>query len=246
MRSAFLADERAAALSAAIQLSRREARHGAVLPLQVPVRCTCHDCGGRGETWAEPCVRCEGSGSELKHHQLQVAVPAGVLDGTCFHFSVTPRYNPPTRVELRVLVRLVQGTGGPPRQRFSASSPGSGVHWLCWWACRCFSSRPGRSPLSAGPEGETVTLAAGLTAVVFVSIGVFSLVWGVAHMWAAVLLRRRAPSGRLLTLGLGVVNLLVFPFGTALGGYALWILLTHEGRRLFEAVGRPQAEGAIR
>ena len=104
MRSAFVADERATALSAAIQLSRREARHGAVLPLQVPVRCTCHDCGGRGETWAEPCVRCEGSGSELKHHQLQVAVPAGVLDGTCFHFSVTPRYNPPTRVELRVLV----------------------------------------------------------------------------------------------------------------------------------------------
>ena len=104
----------------------------------------------------------------------------------------------------------------------------------------------GAFALSAGPEGETVTLAAGLTAVVFVSIGIFSLVWGVAHMWAAVLLRRRAPSGRLLTLGLGVVNLLVFPFGTALGGYALWILLTHEGRRLFEAVGRPQAEGTIR
>jgi hypothetical protein len=104
MRSAFVADERAAALSAAIRLSRREARQGAVLPLQVPVRCTCHDCGGRGETWAEPCTRCEGSGSELKHHQLQVAVPAGVRDGTCFHFSVTPRYNLPTRVELRVLV----------------------------------------------------------------------------------------------------------------------------------------------
>jgi hypothetical protein len=104
----------------------------------------------------------------------------------------------------------------------------------------------GAFALSAEPEGETVTLAASLTAVVFVSIGIFSLVWGVAHMWAAALLRRRAPSGRLLTLGLGVVNLLVFPFGTALGGYALWILLTHEGRRLFETVGRPQADGAIR
>src|SRR5688572_33169166 len=102
----------------------------------------------------------------------------------------------------------------------------------------------GAFALSAGPEGETVALAAGLTAVVFVSIGVFSLVWGVAHVWAAVLLRRRAPSGRLLTLGLAVVNLLVFPFGTALGVYALWILLTHDGRRLFEVAGRPQAEGA--
>jgi hypothetical protein len=28
---------------------------------------------------------------------------------------------------------------------------------------------------------------------VFVSIGVFSLAWGVAHVWAAVLLRRHAP-----------------------------------------------------
>ena len=100
--------------------------------------------------------------------------------------------------------------------------------------------------LSAGPEGETVRLAAGLTAAVFVSIGLFSLVWGVAHVWAAVLLRRRAASGRLLTLGLGVVNLLVFPFGTALGGYALWVLLTHEGRRLFEVASRPPVEGTIR
>jgi hypothetical protein len=104
MRSAFLADERAAALSAAIRLSQREARDGAMVPLEVPVRCTCHDCGGRGETWTEPCVRCQGSGTELRRHQLQVAVPAGVLDGTCFNFTVTPRHNPPTRVELRVLV----------------------------------------------------------------------------------------------------------------------------------------------
>ena len=104
----------------------------------------------------------------------------------------------------------------------------------------------GAFALSAGPESETVSLAAGLTAVVFVSIGVLSLVWGVAHMWAAILLRRRAPAGRLLTLGLGVVNLLVFPFGTALGGYALWILLTHEGRRLFEVAARSPASTEIK
>jgi len=104
----------------------------------------------------------------------------------------------------------------------------------------------GAFALSAGPEGDNVGLAAGLTAAVFTSIGVFSLVWGGTHMWAAVLLRRRAASGRILMLGLAVVNLLVFPFGTALGGYALWILLTHEGRRLFEAAGAPPQEGAIR
>ena len=85
-----------------------------------------------------------------------------------------------------------------------------------------------------GPEREAVALAAGLTAAAFASIGAFSLLWGVAHIWAAVLLRRRAAVGRVLMLGLALVNLLVFPFGTALGVYALWILLTNEGRALFE------------
>jgi hypothetical protein len=103
----------------------------------------------------------------------------------------------------------------------------------------------GATTLSNTPAGEAVALAAGLTAAIFASIGVFSLIWGAAHVWAAVLLRRRAPVGRILMLGLAFVNLLVFPFGTALGGYALWILLTHEGRRLFEA-GSSSAEGALR
>jgi hypothetical protein len=104
MRDAFLADERAEALSTAIRLSARDARNGAMVPLEVPVRCTCHECGGRGETWAEPCKRCQGSGNEVRRHQLKVAVPAGVLHGTCFNFTVTPRHNLPTRIELRVLV----------------------------------------------------------------------------------------------------------------------------------------------
>jgi hypothetical protein len=84
------------------------------------------------------------------------------------------------------------------------------------------------------PEGERVALAAGLTAAIFASIGVFSLVWGLGHLWVAVLLRRRDYRGRIVMLGLAIVNLLVFPFGTALGGYALWVLLSHEGRHMFE------------
>jgi hypothetical protein len=99
--------------------------------------------------------------------------------------------------------------------------------------------------LSSAPDAEAVALAAGLTAAIFASIGGFSLVWGIAHLRAAVLLRRRAPSGRIFTLALAFVDLLVFPFGTALGGYALWILLTHEGRRLFEVGGPPQ-QGSIK
>lgn len=84
------------------------------------------------------------------------------------------------------------------------------------------------------PSGRGVEIAASLTAAVFVLIGLFSLVWGGAHLWAAVLLRRRRPAGRLLSLALAVVNLLVLPFGTALGVYAMWVLLRDDARRLFE------------
>ena len=104
IRSAFLADEDDPTLTAAVQLSAREAREGATVPLQVPVRCTCRRCGGRGETWAERCRHCAGSGTELLRHQLQVTVPAGVHHGARFYFTVAPRRDSATRIELHVLV----------------------------------------------------------------------------------------------------------------------------------------------
>jgi DnaJ-class molecular chaperone len=68
------------------------------------VRTTCRTCGGRGETWSEPCVRCGASGTEVSRHHVQVSVPAGVADGALFRFSVATRHDPPTRVELYVSV----------------------------------------------------------------------------------------------------------------------------------------------
>jgi hypothetical protein len=103
----------------------------------------------------------------------------------------------------------------------------------------------GALALSVNPDGETVALAARLSAAGFVTVGVFSLLWGLTHMWASVLLRRRASAGRVPMLGLGFVNLLVFPFGTGLGAYAFWVLLTHEGRQLFESAV-PHSESEIR
>jgi hypothetical protein len=82
--------------------------------------------------------------------------------------------------------------------------------------------------------GTGVEFAAGVTTAVFAVIGVFALLWGGAHVWAAILLDRRQPFGRVLTLGLAVVNLVALPFGTAFGIYACWTLLTNDGRRLFE------------
>ena len=84
------------------------------------------------------------------------------------------------------------------------------------------------------PVANRVDFAASLTVAMFVLIGVFALVWGGAHVWAAALMKRRRPSGRVISLALAVINLLVLPFGTAFGAYALWVLLRDEGRRLFE------------
>jgi hypothetical protein len=84
------------------------------------------------------------------------------------------------------------------------------------------------------PNSQSVAFAAGLTAGTFALLGIFALLWGGGHVWAGVRLRRRDPVARVLTLALALVNLLILPFGTALGSYALWVLLTNEGRRLFE------------
>ena len=92
----------------------------------------------------------------------------------------------------------------------------------------------GAAALLSIPSAAAVGLAAGVTAGVFAVIGLFALVWGGAHAWSALLLRRHEPLGRILGLGLAVANLLLLPFGTALGIYALWVLLTNDGRRLFD------------
>ena len=84
------------------------------------------------------------------------------------------------------------------------------------------------------PVGASVGIAAGLTAGAFAVLGIFAVIWGLLHLLAAKWLKQRKASGRMLMLALALTNLLVLPFGTALGIYALWTLLTNEGRHLFE------------
>jgi hypothetical protein len=94
--------------------------------------------------------------------------------------------------------------------------------------------------LAAGAFAEVLApaglgLAAGLTALAFGLFGVLAVAFGAAHAWSAALMGRRRPSGRILMLALAGVDLLVLPFGTALGVYACWVLLPHAGSRLFTA-----------
>ena len=104
VRQSFLADERPETLNTAIELTASEAASGVTVPLDVPVRCTCSGCGGRGESWTETCAQCRGCGFEILRHSVQITVPAGVRNGARYYFKVTPRHNRSTRVELHVVV----------------------------------------------------------------------------------------------------------------------------------------------
>ena len=60
------------------------------------------------------------------------------------------------------------------------------------------------------------------------------LVLSVPGIIAGIGLLSFQPWARILTIVLSVLDLLNIPFGTVLGVYGLWVLLTTEGARLFE------------
>ena len=106
MRDAFLGEGAdAGVLRADVSLSPREAVDGLVVPVDVPVRATCLQCGGRGETWTEPCNLCGGSGAATFSYPVKVSVPPGVADGARLRFRLTSPDSSPVRVEVRVAVR---------------------------------------------------------------------------------------------------------------------------------------------
>jgi hypothetical protein len=105
-RDAFLGEESAdVTLTTEVRLSSYEARRGTSLPLDVPLRGTCPQCGGRGEIWTEPCTECRGSGDRFLRHAIRVAVPPGIADGARLRFRVRAPHADPVRVEVRVAVR---------------------------------------------------------------------------------------------------------------------------------------------
>ena len=64
----------------------------------------CRHCGGRGETWTEPCGDCRGTGALLVHHAVRVTLPPGVADGARFRFRVSSPGADSVRVEVCVLI----------------------------------------------------------------------------------------------------------------------------------------------
>ena len=96
----------------------------------------------------------------------------------------------------------------------------------------------GAAALAGRAAGDVgVELAAGLTAATFGMVAVTALAWGGIHALAGVAVRRQRPWGRAVAVVFGVLDLALLPLGTALGLYALWVLLHDEVRSRFRPVG---------
>ncbi len=104
MRASFGDTVEATPLVANVRLSPRQAFMGAKVPLDVPLSRACAGCGGRGETWSTACTPCEGTGVATERYPLTLTVPAGVVDGARFSFSVARPRGHRAHVEVRVAV----------------------------------------------------------------------------------------------------------------------------------------------
>lgn len=108
MRDAFFADTRdrdVATRRAEVELTPRQADQGVRVPLDLTFQHTCPACGGRGESWTDPCSLCDGSGAGLLSHRLHFRVPPGVRHGTCLRYSITPPHAFETHLEVRIAVQ---------------------------------------------------------------------------------------------------------------------------------------------
>jgi hypothetical protein len=132
--------------------------------------------------------------------------------------------------------------GGLPDTRVKRHADFLALLYLAWGAIFALVGLAGFSLMAGavaiarggGPVRPSSDLAAGVTAFTFGVLAALAFMWGVLHMWLGASLRRYKQWARLAALGLAVINVVLFPFGTALGGYACWVLMTEEGRKLFE------------
>jgi hypothetical protein len=92
----------------------------------------------------------------------------------------------------------------------------------------------GAAVIVSGDAAYGGGVAGGLIVAAFFIVAIIALVWGAANLWAGRAIRRHQSNARLACLVLAVLNLFVLPFGTALGLYALWVLLDNNARALFE------------
>jgi hypothetical protein len=105
MRHAFFGDPPLPHAGPDVVVTPQEAFWGATVPMHLPVRGVCPQCGGRGEVWNDWCGTCGGVGDRPVRHDVRLRIPAGVQDGTLLRFRVTAPGIPETTIHARIVVR---------------------------------------------------------------------------------------------------------------------------------------------
>ena len=77
--------------------------------------------------------------------------------------------------------------------------------------------------------------AARITPIIGTAVGGFLLALALPGLLTGIGLLKRKPWSRIAAAVLGILNLMNFPFGTAVGIYTLWILLQNEAADHFVA-----------
>ena len=96
-----------------------------------------------------------------------------------------------------------------------------------------FGGAAGLMGLGAASDPDAL-IAVPLVALVGTVLMMAALILSLPGIAAGFGLMTYRPWARLLTVVLSLLHLFNFPFGSALGIYGLWVLLSDEGRLLFE------------
>jgi hypothetical protein len=88
----------------------------------------------------------------------------------------------------------------------------------------------GLAGAASDPDAWMAVPILGLTGV---ALGVFILMLSLPGIIAGAGLLKFRPWARILTIVISALNLVNFPFGTILGVYGLWVMLSNDGARLF-------------
>ena len=104
MQGGFLESDAAPWICAEVTLSPQQAFAGATVPIQVPVRCPCGHCGGRGEVWADVCRDCDGHGDLVHDRLVRLPLPPTMVNGARLTYRVAAPRGIPTRVDVRVFI----------------------------------------------------------------------------------------------------------------------------------------------
>jgi len=110
----------------------------------------------------------------------------------------------------------------------------SAVNGIVAIAVFAFAIAAASLALSSGAERPGTEVAAVVTAATLTVLSLAAATWTWVHYVCGRGLSERSPRARTLGIVLGLFNLILFPFGTALGGYALWVLLNDHVRSTFE------------